>query len=122
VRIVAATGDGGFLMSVHELETAKRLGLSFVILIFDDQRYGAIEWKQIIKFGRAFGSSFTNPDFVKLAESFGAKGYKIERANELYPTLEEALKLGGIHVIDVPVDFNENLRLTEQLGNFICPT
>jgi acetolactate synthase-1/2/3 large subunit len=122
VRVVAATGDGSFLMSVQELETAKRLGLSFVVLIFDDQKYGAIEWKQIIRFGRAFGSSFTNPDFVKLAESFGAKGHKTERGSELYPTLEEALKLGGIHVIDVPFDFNENLRLTEQLGNFICPT
>ncbi len=122
VRVVAATGDGGFMMSVQELETAKRLGLSFVVLIFDDQKYGAIEWKQIIKFGRAFGSSFTNPDFVKLAESFGAKGYKIERASELCPTLEETLKLEGIHVIDVPVDFNENLRLTKKLGNFICPT
>lgn len=122
VKVIAVTGDGGFLMNVQELETGKRLGLSFVVLIFNDQKFGAIEWKQLVRFGKVFGSSFTNPDFVKLAESFGVTGHKIEKAKQLKSTLGEALKLEGIHIIDVPVDFNENLRLTNQLGRFICPS
>jgi len=120
-RIVAVTGDGGFLMNIQELETAKRLGLDFVVVVFNDQRYGAIEWKQVVRFGGSFGASFKNPDFVKLAESFGATGYRIKNATEFYSTLEEALSHDGCHIIDVPVDFNENLLLTKQLGEFICP-
>ena len=83
--------------------------------------YGVIEWKQRVRFGRAFGSSSTNPDFVKLAESFDATGHRIQNAPEFYSILEEALSRGGRHIIDVPVDFEENLRLTKQLGEFICP-
>lgn len=121
-RVVAATGDGGFLMNLQELETAVRLGLDFVILIFNDSTYGLIQWKQINKFGEAFGVKFTNPDFVKLAESFGAKGYRVEKAEDLSTLLEEALNSKGVSIVDVQVDFSENLKLSEKLGKLVCPT
>ncbi|MCL5055660.1 MAG: acetolactate synthase large subunit [Firmicutes bacterium] len=118
-KVLALVGDGGFLMNVQELETACRLGTRFVCLIFNDGGYGLIDWKQIREFGKPFGTSFNNPDFVKLAESFGAKGYRIGKAKELIPVLEEAFSQAVPSIIDCPVDYSENLKLTQKLGNLV---
>jgi acetolactate synthase-1/2/3 large subunit len=114
--VVAVTGDGAFLMSVAELETAVREGLSLVVLVWVDGGYGLIGWKQDILFGRRSAVSFGNPDFVQLAESFGAAGYQIGAADELLPTLRKALADDGVSVIACPVDYAENARLVERLG------
>lgn len=119
-KIVVATGDGGFMMNLQELETAKRLGSSFIVVIFNDSRYGSIEWKAKIKFQKSFGVQFSNPDFVKLAESFGANGVKIRMAEEFAPLLKKALEHGGIWVFDIEVDYSENMKLTRKLGDNVC--
>jgi acetolactate synthase-1/2/3 large subunit len=114
-RVVAVTGDGGYLMNVQELETAVRLQLPLVVLIWRDNGYGVIRWKQQMKFGRTSGVEFSNPDFVALAKSFGAVGYRVEGPSELGPVLNDALLCGKPAVIDCPVDYSENLRLSERL-------
>ena len=119
--VVAVTGDGGFLMNSQELETALRLGCPFVILVWTDERYGLIEWKQLNHFGRASHISFRNPDLVRYAEAFGAQGRRVERAADLAPLLAEALAAPTVTVIDCPVDYRENLRLTAKLGHLVCP-
>ncbi len=118
--IVSVSGDGGFLMNFQELETAKRLGLSFVNVIFNDGGYGAIEWTQQRHGKKNFGVKFGNPDFVKLAESFGAKGYRVERASEFEEILKNAIKNEELAVIDVPIDYSENMVLTKKLGPNVC--
>jgi acetolactate synthase I/II/III large subunit len=115
-KVLAAIGDGAFLMSAAELETAVREGVHFVVLVWVDGGYGLIGWKQDIHFGRRSAVSFGNPDFVRFAESFGAKGYAIESASELLPTLRKALDDDAVSVIAVPVDYTENARLVERLG------
>ncbi|MCZ6561078.1 MAG: acetolactate synthase large subunit [Gammaproteobacteria bacterium] len=115
-KAVAVTGDAGFLMNCQELETAVRLGLELVVLIWNDSKYGLIEWHQNKKFGRTSHIEFNNPDFVKFAESFGAKGYRVESAGDLLPTLEKALSCGKVAIVDCPVDYRENMILTEKLG------
>lgn len=115
-RVVAAMGDGAFLMSVPEVETAVREGVHFVILVWVDGGYGLIRWKEEIQLGRTAAVSFDNPDFVQLAESFGAKGYEIGSAGELMPTLEKALADEAVSIIACPVDYSENARLIERLG------
>lgn len=115
--VVAVTGDGGFLMNVQEIETAVRLKVAMVVLIWSDSGYGLIEWKQLNQFGRPSHVDFNNPDFIQLAESFGAKGYRIEQADQLLPTLKKALAEDAVSIIDCPVDYSENLRLTETLGD-----
>jgi len=119
--VVAVTGDGGFMMNSQELETAVRLGVAIVILIWNDGGYGLIDWKQMNHFNRISNVRFGNPDFVKYAESFGAKGYRIERAADLMPTLKKAIADRAVSVIDCPVDYRENLKLTEKLGSLVCP-
>ncbi|MBI4686907.1 MAG: acetolactate synthase large subunit [Nitrospirae bacterium] len=120
-KILAACGDGGFMMSAQELETAVRLRLPIVCLIFNDSSEGLIAWKQRIKFGREFGCRFGNPDFVKFAEAFGAKGYRVNTEDELAPIIKDALTQKVPSVIDCPVDYSENLKLTETLNNIVCP-
>jgi acetolactate synthase-1/2/3 large subunit len=120
-KVVAVTGDGGFLMNSQELETACRVGTPFVALIFNDGGYGLIRWKQLRQLGRAASVSFSNPDFVTYAESFGAKGYRVQAADELLPLLQEALAQPVPAVIDCPVDYRENLRLTERLSRLVNP-
>lgn len=115
-RVVAVTGDGGFLMNSQELETAARLKTPFVVLIFNDRSYGLIRWKQMQQFKRPAFVDFTNPDFMKFAESFGANGIRIGSAEELMPALRAALSSNQLTIIDCPVDATENLRLTEKLG------
>jgi acetolactate synthase-1/2/3 large subunit len=106
----------GSAMPMQELETAVRLGVNMVVLIWNDGGYGLIEWKQQRQFGRSAYVSFGNPDFVQLAQSFGARGTRISRAEDLQPALKSALEAGGVHVIDCPVDYSENDRLIELLG------
>lgn len=120
--IIAVMGDGGFMMSVAELETAVRYSLPIVCIIFNDGSYGMISWKQKNRFGHEFGCQFNNPDFVKLAESFGAKGYRVETEDELSHILRDALLQKKPSVIDCPVDYSENFKLSETLGKIICPT
>jgi acetolactate synthase I/II/III large subunit len=119
-QVIAATGDGGFMMNMQELETALRLGISFVTLIFNDGGYGLIEWKQMQRFGSSAFIKFTNPDFVKLAESMGLKGYRVQSAEGLIPTLQEALAQKVPTVIDCPVDYRENLLFSQRSGAFNC--
>ena len=118
--ILAVTGDGGFMLNSQELETAVRLGLNFVVLIWNDSSYGLIEWKQVCQLGRTSCVNFGNPDFVLYARSFGAEGYRIERASDLLPTLQAAIRRPGVTVIDCPVDYRENVFLTERLGALVC--
>jgi acetolactate synthase I/II/III large subunit len=119
--VVAVSGDGGFLMNVQELETARRLGLAIVNVIFHDDGYNLIEWKQTTRFGRSAGVRFSNPDFVALAHAFGAKGYRVEAARDLAPILRDALAHPGPSIVDVPVDYGENAKLTARLGQLVCP-
>jgi acetolactate synthase-1/2/3 large subunit len=119
-RVLAATGDAGFLMNIQELETAVREQRPVVALIFNDGGYGLIDWKQRQHFGRTSHVAFGNPDFVALAESFGALGLRVTAADELGPALETAITAGRPAVIDCPVDYRENLRLTEELGRITC--
>ena len=121
-RVVAVAGDGSFLINVQELETAVRLGLNVVVVLFRDDAYGVIRWKQIARYGRESGVALGNPDFVRLAESFGCRGLRVEAATELVPALEAAFASRVPCVVDVPVDYRENFRLTERLGQLVCPT
>lgn len=120
-KVIAACGDGGFMMNSQELETAIRLKLPIVVVIFNDSGYGLIKWKQMGKYKRECGVTFGNPDFVKFAESFGAKAYRPEDSTELLPMLREALKQDVPAILDVAVDYSENLKLSERLGQMICP-
>ena len=117
--VVAVTGDAGFMMNSQEIETAMRLKIPVVILIWNDSGYGLIEWKQMTAYGRASHVDFDNPDFVKYAESFGAQGYRIEQTDQLLPVLKRALADNTVSVIDCPVDYRENLKLTEKLGETV---
>ena len=119
--VVAVTGDAGFLMNSQEIETAMRLGVPIVILIWNDSQYGLIKWHQERRFGRTSHIDFNNPDFVKYAASFGAKGYRVESAADLIPTLTQAVADNTVVVIDCPVDYSENMKLTEKLGELVCP-
>lgn len=114
-KVLAITGDGGFMMNCQEFETAMRIGTPFVTLIFHDNSYGLIKWKQDDRFGSHCFVDFDNPDFVKFAESFSAKGYRIEKTEELLPTLREAFKQTVPVIIDCPVNYSENSWLTKHL-------
>jgi acetolactate synthase-1/2/3 large subunit len=120
-NVVAVTGDAGFMMNSQEIETAIRYNVPIVILIWNDASYGLIGWKQMNDFGRKSNVDFNNPDFVKYAESFGARGYRIENTDDLLPVLQEALASQQVCIIDCPVDYRENLKLTEKLGEMVCP-
>ncbi len=119
-RVMAICGDAGFLMNVQEMETAVRIGSDIVVMIWEDHAYGLIAWKQQNEFGRHTDLDFGNPDFVKLAESFGWNGYRVEKSVELRPTLEEAFGAGGPSLVVIPIDYRENALLTQRLGNIQC--
>ncbi len=120
-NVLTITGDAGFMMNSQEIETALRYNVAIVIMIWNDSEYGLIKWHQERRFGRTGNVSFNNPDFVKYAESFGAKGYRVEKAEDLLPTLQQAFTDNTVVVVDVPVDYSENMKLTEKLGNLVCP-
>jgi len=119
--IVAVTGDAGFMMNSQEIETALRVGTAIIIIIWTDSQYGLIRWHQMRHFGRPSNIDFKNPDFIKYAESFGAKAYCIESAKDLVPTIRQAIIDNTVVIIDCPVDYSENMKLTEQLGELVCP-
>ncbi len=109
-KVVAICGDGGFMMNSQELETAVRLGLDLVIVILNDSAYGMIKWKQAHMGFDNFGLDFGNPCFVKYAESYGASGYRLQATDDFVPLLRKCQAEGGVHVIDVPVDYSDNDR------------
>jgi acetolactate synthase-1/2/3 large subunit len=121
-RVMAVCGDGGFMMNSQEMETAVRLKLNLVVLILEDSAYGMIRWKQAVDDFPDFGLTFNNPDFVKYAESYGAKGSRVKSASDLIPALETAFKGGGVHLVVVPIDYSENKRvLVDELRAKVKP-
>jgi len=120
-NVLTITGDAGFMMNSQEIETALRYQVPIVIMIWNDSEYGLIKWHQERRFGHSNNISFNNPDFVKYAESFGAKGYRVEKAQDLASTLKKAFADNTVVVVDVPVDYSENMKLTEKLGHLVCP-
>ena len=119
-RVVSATGDGGFMMNSHEIETAKRIGVGYTIVIFNDFDYGLISWKQEDHHGRSVGTKLGNPDFKKYAESFGIRGYCPKTVSELKQNLKEAIESGEMCVVEVRIDASENKRLGEKLKSDLC--
>jgi acetolactate synthase-1/2/3 large subunit len=117
-QVLAVCGDGGFMMNSQELETAVRLKLNLVVLILQDDAYGMIRWKQAVEKFADFGLTFGNPDFVKYAESYGARGARVESTQAFIPTLQAAFDAGGVHLVTAPIDYAENVRvLVDELGN-----
>ncbi len=116
-KVLAVMGDGSFLMNSQEIETALREKLPFVILVWVDNSYGLIKWKMELELKRSSQVDFGNPDFVQYAESFGARGYFIQAAGDLLPTLRQALADDTVSVIACPVDYSENTKLTDKLGH-----
>jgi acetolactate synthase I/II/III large subunit len=115
-KVLAVCGDGGFMMNSQEMETAVRLGVNIAVLILEDNAYGMIRWKQQADHFADFGLKFGNPDFVAYAESYGAKGTRVKSAADFLPTLKTALDDKGVHLVVVPVDYSENMRvLVEEL-------
>ena len=120
--VMAVVGDGGFMMNSQELETAVRLGLNLVVVILNDNGFGMIRWKQSAAGFDRYGLEFGNPDFVKYAQAYGAKGYRIEKAGDLAERAAECLRAPGVHIIEVPVDYSENERVfTRELKEKNCP-
>jgi acetolactate synthase-1/2/3 large subunit len=113
-RVLAVAGDGGFLMNLQDLETAVRMKQDLVILLLRDDAYGMIRWKQEASGFTDFGMTFGNPDFVKLAESFGARGMRLEDGDDLRDTLRAAFDHGGVVLIDCPIDYGPNKELSED--------
>ena len=120
-KVLAVMGDGSFLMNSQELETAVRERIPVTILIWQDDAYGLIGWKMDLELGHHVAVDFANPDFVTYAESFGARGVRITRANELLPALRACLGSDEVCVVTCPVDYSENLRLTDALGELSGP-
>lgn len=120
-RVVTISGDGGFLMHGSELATATRLGVAPVNLVWEDNDYGLISWKQEVEFGRHFGTEFKTPDLVKISEGLGCHARRLGGADELRPALKEAFdRRDKPSVIVVPVDYSENVKLTKRLGQLIA--
>jgi acetolactate synthase-1/2/3 large subunit len=115
-RVVALCGDGGFLMNSQELETARRIGANVTVVVWRDDGYGLIDWKQRTEFDHPFGVDFTNPDFVAYAASFGLAAFRPSSSEDLFPVLMRALEHDGPSLVEVPIDYRENVRLTERLG------
>ena len=115
-NVVAVSGDGGFLMNCQELETAVRLGTAVVNVVWENGEFGSIAWKQDKKFGRHFDVDFGNPDFVRLAESFGMPAWRCASAEEFSRRLREALALDVPSLIVVPIDYSIDVAMSEELG------
>jgi acetolactate synthase I/II/III large subunit len=114
--VVAVCGDGGFMMNSQELETAVRLELDLVVLVLRDDGYGMIRWKQKDFGFPDFGLDYGNPDFVRYAEAHGARGHRVERAEDFGPLVARCLGEGGVHLVDVPVDYGrDNHILNEEI-------
>ncbi|HXY83245.1 MAG TPA: thiamine pyrophosphate-dependent enzyme, partial [Candidatus Saccharimonadales bacterium] len=118
-RVVTLSGDGGFLMSVHELETARREKAATVNIVFRDGGFGSIRWKQMTRFGRTTGTEFGNPDMLTLAKAFGIHGFQVNSKADFQSVLEEALSLTEPSLIDIPVDYSDNPFLIQQMGSVL---
>jgi acetolactate synthase-1/2/3 large subunit len=118
-KVMAICGDGGFMMNSQELETAVRLGMNLIVLILRDDAYGMIKWKQAGMGFNDFGLDYGNPDFVLYAQAYGANGYRVERMEDLVPTLRKCLDTDGVHIVEVPVDYSGNDKLLDKV--LICP-
>lgn len=114
-QIVSVSGDGGFLFSAQDLETAVRLNLNIVHLIWNDGHYDMVKFQEEMKYGTSAAVKFGPVDFVKYAESFGATGLRVNRAEDLASVLDQAFKTKGPVVVDIPVDYSFNHDLGEQL-------
>ncbi len=113
-KVMAICGDGGFMMNSQELETAVRLKMNLVVLILNDSAYGMIKWKQANMGFKNWGLDYGNPDFVKYAESYGANGHRVNSSEELLTTLQNCLASGGVHLIDLPIDYSDNDRILNR--------
>ncbi len=120
-RILAICGDAGFLMNVQEMETAKRYNSNMVVMVWEDNQYGLIAWKQEAHFGSHTKLDFGNPDWMQLAEAFGWSGHHVTTTKDLIPQLEAAFNEEGPSLVVLPIDYAENMKLTERLGNISCP-
>ncbi|NIJ35343.1 acetolactate synthase large subunit [Sphingomonas oligoaromativorans] len=117
-RVMAVCGDGGFMMNSQEIETAVRLKLDLVVLVIVDAAYGMIRWKQAVDKFPDYGMTFGNPDFAAYARAYGAKGHTVETIDAVAATLEQAFSEGGVHIVAVPIDYSENVRvLVEELAS-----
>ena len=117
-RVLAVCGDGGFMMNSQEMETAVRLKLDLVVIVLNDSAYGMIRWKQAVDKFPDFGMTFGNPDFVKYAQAYGAKGSRVTATRDLLPAIRAAFDGGGVHLIDVPIDYSDNVRvLVDELAH-----
>jgi len=120
-RVMAICGDGGFMMNSQEMETSVRLGLNLVVLVLRDDSYGMIRWKQAANNFPDWGLEFGNPDFVLYAESYGASGHRVKATEDFVPLLERCFTEGGVHLVEVPVDYSENKRvLIDELAERVC--
>jgi acetolactate synthase-1/2/3 large subunit len=120
-KVVAITGDGGFMMNSQELETALRLKLDMTIIVLKDNSYGMIKWKQRGDDFEDFGLDFSNPDFKKYAESYGAYGYSVNSVDEFRDLLNETIVKKGVHLIEVPIDYSENIDLSKASLQKLIP-
>lgn len=120
-RILSISGDAGFMMNVQEMETAKRMNCNFVAMVWEDNAYGLIAWKQENEFGKHTDLAFGNPDWLQLAEAFGWHGHYVKESAKLQDTLESAFNEEGPSLVVVPIDYSENMKLTKRLGEITCP-
>ncbi len=109
-KVMAICGDGGFMMNSQELETAVRYNLNLVCVVLNDSSYGMIRWKQSHAGFEDWGLEYNNPDFIKYAESYGARGHRVSSVNNFFEVLQDTFKQGGVHLIDLPVDYSENVK------------
>ncbi|MFH1372940.1 MAG: acetolactate synthase large subunit [bacterium] len=119
-QVVAVMGDGGFLMNSQEIETARRIGVGFTIIVFNDNEYGLISWKQFNHTGRTFGTKLTNPDLMQYARSFGIKGYAPQNLEQLQSNLKEAITSQELCLIEVPIQSKVNYDLSRKLERNLC--
>jgi acetolactate synthase-1/2/3 large subunit len=119
-HVVSVMGDGGFMMNSQEIETAKRIGVGFTIVVFNDNDYGLISWKQFGHRGKTFGTNLTNPDFRKYAESFGIKAYAPKSLGELKSDLNEAISSRELCLVEIPIEPSVNYELSDKLNRNLC--
>ena len=119
-RVLAIAGDAGFLMNVQEMETARRLNSNIAVMVWEDNEYGLIAWKQETHFGRHTDLSFGNPDWMQLAEAFGWNGHHVTNSADLESALDRALGEDGPSLVVIPIDYRENALLTRKLGEITC--
>lgn len=120
-EILAICGDGGFMMNVQEMETAKRLGVNITVMVWEDHEYGLIAWKQQAEFGATTDLRFGNPDWGDLSQAFGWRCHRVTQSRELAATVRAAVDEPGPSLVIVPVDYRENMKLTQHLGKIDCP-